>query len=120
VIGAITRIVGCLAIIVVLFHDGVVLGLAQITTDQDAQLAARAAAQSWSASPDLQKAYDAAALSVASKGTDIDTESFKIDANGLVTLTAHRTTSTMVADHLSWFDSLTHPHSIATATVEKN
>src|SRR6478735_4520291 len=47
VIGAITRIIGCLAIIVVLFHDGVMLGAAQVTTDQDAQVAARAGAQAY-------------------------------------------------------------------------
>lgn len=119
-IGAITRIVGLLAVIVVLFHDGVVLGLAQVTADQDATVAAQAAAQNWVQTKDLQKSYDAAALAVASKGTDIETTSFKVDtAAGLVTLTATRTTSTMLADHFSWFDNVTHPHSEASATIEQ-
>lgn len=118
VIGAITRIIGCLAILVVLFHDGVMLGVAQVTTDQDAAVAARAAAQNWQQTKDVQKAYDAAALSVQSKGTEIDAASFKVAENGQVTLTAGRRTSTMVADRFSWFDSVTHPHTTTTSSAE--
>jgi hypothetical protein len=118
VIGAITRIVVCLAIIVVLFHDGIVLGLGQVAVNQDAQVAARAAAQNWVANNDIQAAYDAAALAVVENGTDIDAATFKIDrSSNSVTLTARRETSTMVADHFSWFNSVTHPKGVASAAI---
>lgn len=118
-LGAITRIAGCLAVIVVLFHDGVVLGLGQVTADQDAQVAVQAAAQSYRQNEDLQKAYDAAALSVASKGTDVDTATFKVDTGtGLITLTTYRDTSTMLAGRLHWFDKVTHPTSTASAAID--
>ena len=118
VIGAITKIIGCLALLVVLFHDGVMLGVAQVTTDQDASVAARAGAQNWQQTKDIQKSYDAAALAVAEKGTDIDAATFTVSPDGMVTLTATRRTSTMVADHFSWFDNVTRPHSTASYTVE--
>ena len=118
VIGAITRIIGCLAILVVLFHDGVMLGVAQVTTDQDAAVAARAAAQNWQQTKDVQKSYEAAALAVQDKGTEIDAASFKVDTYGEVTLTASRRTSTMVADRFSLFDNVTHPHSTTSAKVD--
>ena len=127
-IGAITRIIGLLAVIVVLFHDGIVLGVGQVTADQDAQLAARAAAQSYVQNSDsqrelspreiTQKAYDAAALAVASKGTNIDPATVTIDPGlDMVTVTGTRDTSTMMAGHFHWFDRLTHPSSVGSASI---
>ena len=118
VIGGITKIIGCLAVIVVLFHDGVVLGLGQVATQQDAQVAARAGAQNWNQTQNLQESYNAAALAVQSKGTEIDAATYKVDArSATVTLTANRETSTFVAGHIHWFDSLTHPTSTTSFSV---
>jgi hypothetical protein len=119
VIGATTRIIGLLAVIIVLFHDGVILGLGQVAADQDASVAARAGAQNWMQTQNVQKAYDAAALSVASKGTDVDPATFKVNVPlATVTVTTSRSTSTMLAHHFSWFDSMTHPHATGTASIE--
>ena len=118
VIGGITKIIGCLAVIVVLFHDGVVLGLGSVAVQQDAQVAARAGAQNWNQTKNLQDSYDAAALSVQSKGTEIDPATYKVDTTAAtVTVVAHRDTSTMVAGHFHWFASLTHPRSTASFSI---
>ena len=117
--GAITRIVGCLAVIVVLFHDGVSLGLGQVAADQDAQIAVRAAAQNWAQNADVQESYDAAALAVAESGAEVDPDSFDIDVTtGLVTLEVTRETSTMMAHRFSWFDDVTNPTSSARASLD--
>jgi hypothetical protein len=118
VIGGITRFIGCLAVIVVLFHDGVVMGLGKVAVQEDAQVAAHAGAQNWNQTMNLQDSYNAAALAVESKGTEIDAPSYKVvAADGTVTLTANRDTSTFVAGHIHWFDSLTHPTSTASFSI---
>ena len=119
-LGTITKVAVCLALIVVLFHDGIALGLAQVTADQDAEVAARAGAQNYQQFKDPQRAYDAAALAVADKGTEIPEDTFEVTSAGDVTLVATRSTSTMAANRFSWFDKLTHPQGVATVMVEPN
>ena len=103
-----------------LLHDGVVLGLGKVDVDQDASVAAQAAATRWSVTDNVQDAYNAAASAVAANGTDIETSTFHVDqASGTVTLTADRTTSTMIAYHFHWFDALTHPTATASSTAQQ-
>lgn len=120
VIGSLARIVACLAVLVVMFHDGIALGLAQVNADSDAKVAARAGAQAWHLSEDFDRAYQAAAIAVVENGSDVAADEFEVErATGFVNVTINRETSTMAAKYFSWFDQLTNPTSTARARVER-
>lgn len=118
-IGSAARIVACLAVLVIMFHDGITLGLAQVNADSDAQLAARAGAQAWHLSNDAQKAYEAAAIAVVENGSDVRSDDFQVEpSTGFVNVTIDRETSTMAAKYFGWFDELTNPSGTARARAE--
>jgi len=116
VIGSLAKIAGLLAVIVVMFHDGISLGLAQVNADSDAQVAARAGAQGWQQTTDVDRAYDRAALAVEANGTTVIRDSFAVDEeSGLVTVHTSRTADTMAAKYFGWLDELVSPQGEASA-----
>ena len=118
-ISALTKIAGLLAVLVVMFHDGISLGLAQVNADSDAQIAARAGATVWEQTGDVQKAYESAALAVVENGSDVDATTFRVDpADGRVTVQTHRSATTMAAKYFGWFDNLVNPAGVASAQAE--
>jgi hypothetical protein len=114
----VAKIAGLLAVIVVMFHDGISLGLAQVNADSDAQVAARAGAQAWHQTQDVQRSYDLAALAVEENGTTVDRTTFLVDQeSGLVTVETSRQADTMAAKYFGWLDDLVAPTSQASARV---
>ena len=100
VLGWLTKLVVTLGVLGVIGFDLVSLGAARFQAEDHAQSAARAANESWKSAKDLQAAYDAAVAEVAEHGDTIDPQTFTVGADGSITLTLHRTASTMVVEKI--------------------
>ncbi len=99
VLGWLTKLVVTLSVLGLMAFDAVSLGTARLSTEDSAQQAARAAAASYDAAPDLQAAYDAALDQVLARGDSIDPASFRVDpADGSVTLTLRHDTATLLVE----------------------
>jgi hypothetical protein len=118
-IGTLTKIAGLLAVLVIMFHDGISLGLAQVSADSDAQIAARAGAQAWKQTGDVQRSYETAALAVVENGSDVDAATFRVDPkDGRVTVQTRRNATTMAAKYFGWFDDLVNPDGLASSQID--
>lgn len=100
VLGWLTRVVAVLAVLGVLGFDAISLGAARFQAEDHAQLAARAAAESYRSAKDLQVAYDAAVAEVVEHGDSIDPQTFTVAPDGTVTLTLLRVAPTMVLERV--------------------
>lgn len=100
VLGWLTKLTVTLAVLGVLLFDGVSLATGTFQADDHAQRAARAAAQDFQQSKDLQKAYDAAVAEVLADGDTIDAPTFRIDGDGGVTLQLTREVPTLVMEKI--------------------
>lgn len=100
VLGWLTRVVAALAVLGVLGFDAISLGAARFQAEDHAQLAARAAAESYRSAKDLQVAYDAAVAEVVEHGDSIDPQTFTVAPDGTVTLTLLRVAPTMVLERV--------------------
>lgn len=100
VLGWLTKLVAGLAILGLIGFDAISLGLARFQAEDHAQVAARAASADFRSSKNLQAAYDAALAEVAEYGDSIDPQSFTVTPEGAVTLTLHRTASTMIVEKI--------------------
>ena len=100
VLGWLTKLVAVLAVLGVLGFDAISLGAARFQAEDHAQLAARAAAESYRTGKDLQAAYDAAVAQVLEYGDTIDPQTFTVAPDGTVTLTLQRVASTMVVERI--------------------
>lgn len=98
VLGWLTRLTVTLAVLGVLLFDGVSLVAARFQAADAAGLAARAAAEEYRASRDVQRAYDAAYAEVADEGDSVGTTDFAVAADGTVSLTVTRVASTLVVE----------------------
>ncbi len=96
VLGWLTRLALTLAVLGLVVFDGVALVAATFQTEDAATSAARAAAESFRSSHDVQKAYDAAYAEVADSGDSVGTKDFRVAADGRVTLSVTRTAHTLV------------------------
>jgi hypothetical protein len=120
-IGQLTKLTLALAVIAVLFLDGLAVGAARVSVETESDTAARAAALEWGKSRNVQKSYDAAAAAVADQGISIKTEDYEVDPEaGTLTLTAQRDSTTYVAHRMSFFDDLTQPEATGRAELEPN
>ncbi len=100
VLGWLTKLAVTLAVLGVVGFDAVSLGAARFQAEDHAQAALRAANDSWKSSKDLQAAYDAALAEVADDGDSIDPQTFTATPDGALTLTLHRTASTMLVEKI--------------------
>ena len=116
VLGWLTRITVVLALLGVVGFDLVSMGAARLQAEDDAQSAARAAASSFKADQDLQRAYEAALAHVGKEGavgSTIAPESFSVTPDGAVTLTLRHTAATLVVEKVAPI----RPWATASATV---
>ena len=108
VLGWLTKLVATLAVLGVLGFDLISLGAARFQAEDHAQAAVRAANEAYRSTPDLQAAYDAALAEVVEHGDTIDPQTFAVAPDGTITLTLHRTASTMVIEKIgplkAWAD----------------
>lgn len=98
VLGWLTKLVATLAVLGVIGFDLISLGTARFQAEDHAQSAVRAASEAYRTPADVQAAYDAALAAVVEHGDTIDPNSFSVSADGTVTLTLHRTASTMLVE----------------------
>ena len=100
VLGWLTKLVAVLAVFGVLGFDAISLGAARFQAEDHAQVAVRAAAESYRTGKDLQAAYDAAVAEVVEHGDTIDPQTFSVAPDGTVTLTLLRIAPTMVIEKI--------------------
>lgn len=100
VLGWLTKLVAVLAVLGVLVFDAVSVGAGHFQTEDHAQKAARAAVESYRATPDLQLAYQAATGAVLADGDTIDPQTFVAGTDGSITLELRRTVPTLVLDRI--------------------
>lgn len=100
VLGWLTRVVAVMAVLGLFGFDAISMASTRVTAEDHAQLAARAAAESFEQTQGLQSAYDAALREVTASGDTIDAPSFRAAADGTVTLTLHRVAPTLVVSRI--------------------
>lgn len=95
-LGWLGKLVALFALLGVLAFDGVNVMVATFGAADDATTAARAAADSFEQSRDVQAAYDAAVSSLADKPGDVvENTTFQVGADGSVTLIVVRQPRTL-------------------------
>lgn len=99
--GWVTKLVLVLSVVGVLGLDALACASARVGAKDSAESAGRAAVSSWQQARHLQRAYDAALAQVAASGDTIETTSFTATPDGAVTLTLHRSASTLVLHRVS-------------------
>lgn len=100
VLGWLTKLVAVLAVLGVIGFDAISLGATRFQAEDHAQLAARAAAESYRTGKDLQTAYDTAVAAVLEHGDTIDPQTFTVAPDGSVTLTLLRIAPTLVLEKI--------------------
>jgi hypothetical protein len=101
ILGWLTRIVVGIAIAGVVAFDGVSIGVAHISTIDDANTAARAASRSWYQDHDIAKALQAAQDVAAEHAETVVANSLRIDPDGTAHLELEHDATTLVVRHVS-------------------
>lgn len=101
VLGWLTKLVVILGVLGVVGFDLISLGAGRMQAEDHAQTAVRAANESYRSAPDLQAAYDAAVAAVVEHGDTIEAQSFTVAPDGQITLTLHRSVSTMIVEKIT-------------------
>lgn len=101
VLGWLTKLTVTLALAGVVLFDGVSLVAARFQAADAAGAAARAAAEQYRDSKDVQQAYDAAYAEVAAQGDTVGTQDFRVGADGSVDLSVTREASTLVLEKIA-------------------
>ena len=96
VIGWMTRLLVCFAVLGVVVFDGIAVAVANLGAADDAGTAASAAAYEYRESRDVQAAYNAAVASLPSDSESIPPKSFFVQPDGSIHLVVHRTARTLV------------------------
>jgi hypothetical protein len=96
------RLVVILAIVAAIGYDGVQVGLAKVSIQDQASTAAQAGRDSWQTRHSVENAYTAAVLSAHSGNTAnvISPKNFVVSPTGVVTLTMTRPIHTLFAHYL--------------------
>ena len=100
VLGWLTKVVATLAVLGLIGFDAVSLGAARFRAEDSAHQAARAAAESFSTTKDMQKSYEAALDEVLDTGDTIDPAGFTISPQGAVTLTLRHEAATLLVEKI--------------------
>lgn len=103
VAGWLVRLVGVLGLLGLMAFDAFTIGLANVSVPDSADSAARAAAESWSGSHDIRKAYEAAVAdaTVGNPANRVETKHFTVDADGTVHLVLDRHAHTLLVRRIS-------------------
>ncbi len=115
-LGWLVRLVVVLGVLAVVAFDLISIGSARLTAQDQAQAAARAAADSWAGAHDPQRAFDSAVESAraADPADRVDPAGFSIDATGHAHLTVSRTARTLVVRRVG---PLRHLAAVSVAAV---
>ena len=113
VLGWLTKVVATLAVLGLIGFDAVSLGAARFRAEDSAQQAARAAAESFSSTRNMQTSYEAALDEVLDTGDTIEPASFTISPQGWVTLTLRHETATLLVEKIAPL----RKHAVVTRTV---
>ena len=98
-LGWLTKLVLLFAVLGVLLFDGIAIAVNNMTAQDEANIAAQAAAESYKSTHDLQAAYSAAVAAVAGKNEKVLPRSFVIATDGSVHLVLRRETTTLVTHY---------------------
>ena len=101
VLGWLTKLVVLLAVLGVLAFDGIAITVNNVTAEDDANTVARAAADAYHTTHDVQAAYNAALEAVPNSRDSLLPRRFSIDPDGTVHLVLRRETRTLVVHHIS-------------------
>jgi hypothetical protein len=101
ILGWLTRIVIGITIAGVVAFDGVSIGVAHISTIDDANSAAQAASRSWYQEHDIAKALQAAQDVAAEHEETVITKSLRVDPDGTAHLELVHDAATLVVRHVS-------------------
>lgn len=108
VLGWLTKLAITLALLGLLAFDGIALLTANFTAADHANTDASAAADNFKITHDVQQAYNAAAALAAKDSETIETKTFTVrHSDGHITLTLHRTATTLWMHHFSFLKKYT-------------
>jgi hypothetical protein len=115
--GWLTKLVIMFAVLGVLAFDGFQVMVGNFGAADDATTAARAAADSFRVDKDVQKAYDAAVLSLVEKPNDVvETETFKVRPDGGIDLVVRREPKTLWMHRIGPLKDLSAIHQSGSAS----
>ena len=109
ILGWLTKLVLVLAVVGVVGFDAISLVQARFQASDRATTAASAAAADYAQNKDVQKAYNAA-FATTTDGDSIETDTFAIGRDGVVTLRLHREATTLLVEKIGpikkWTDAV--------------
>jgi len=92
----------------VVAFDGVSIGVAHVSTIDDANSAALAASHAWQDSHDMNRALQAAQQTAAQHGETVVDNSLSVDADGTAHVAVQREATTLIVRHIhalrSWIE----------------
>lgn len=100
VVGWMTKLVAVAAVVGVVGFDGISVGVAHLSTTDDANNAVQAASQSYERQHDLQQAYTAARGAINAH-EEVLVKGFAIQPDGTTTLTIVNTVKTLLLERTS-------------------
>jgi len=118
ILGWIVRLVAGLAVVGVLTFDALSIGSSRLSIEDQANSAARAAADTWAANHDAQAAFDSAwTVAIEANATNqVDPRSFVIDPQGQAHVTLTREAPTFIVRLVA---PLRHWAQVRSVTVSK-
>jgi hypothetical protein len=96
VLGWLTKVMLVMAIAGIVLFDGVSVGVARMSAQDDANTAAGAASADWKSSHNIQSAYNAATEVITNPSERVLTRGFRIDPDGTVHLLVRRSATTLL------------------------
>src|SRR4051794_35073156 len=97
VLGWLTKLMVVLLLVGVVLFDFVSVGVARMSTSDDANVAAQAASEEWVHSHNVQLAYNAAVAAITNPAERVLTRGFTVSPNGETQLFVRREATTLVA-----------------------
>ena len=108
ILGWLTKLVIGISLTGVVAFDGVSIGVAHVSTIDDANSAALAASHAWQDSHDVIRALQAAQDTAAQHGETVVDKSLRIDADGTAHVSVQREATTLIVRHIhalrSWIE----------------
>lgn len=106
VIGWLTKLVIVLSALGLVAFDGISIATARLSVEDQAVAAAREASRSFQQSRNVQAAYDTAVATAleADPLNEVPPAAFQAEQDGTVTLSVHRTATTIVLHHIGWIE----------------
>lgn len=108
ILGWLTKLVIGISLTGVVAFDGVSIGVAHVSTVDDANSAALAASHAWENSHDMTRALQAAQDTAAQHGETVVDNSLLIDTDGTAHVAVRREATTLIVRHIhalrSWIE----------------